>query len=63
MLIDHSDAIRPHVGHGTCDQVLDGAHLFGGRLTRAHADAHRRGGLLGVFLEQLALGENQVYAG
>ena len=63
MLIDDGDAIWSHVGHGTGHQVLDGAYLFGGGFSRAHPDADGRGGLLGIFLEQLALGQHQVHAG
>ena len=63
MLIDDGNPVRSHPRDGAGHQILNGAHLIG--IGRAAADTHGDGGrrLLGGFLEQLALGQNQMDAG
>ena len=63
MLVDHRDPLGLQVRHRAGDQVLHRAHLVRGRLSRADADGHGGGGLLGSVLEQLPLGQYEVHAG
>ena len=61
VLVDDRDAVGLQIRHRAGHQVLDGAHLVGARLAAADAQAHRGGRLVGVLLEQLALGQHQVH--